>query len=61
MTYTEYVTFNGKKYVSLSVIEKLRERVKNIPITEERDYATYWDCRDDVLEIIDKVVKEIAQ
>lgn len=52
------ITLNGKKYIDMSVIEDIRTEIKNIPMTEERDWATYWDCRDDVLEIIDRKVNE---
>lgn len=43
----------------VETLKALREEVKNIPMTEERDMATYWDCRDDVLEIMDKMLNEV--
>lgn len=54
------ITLNGKKYIDMSVIEDIRTEIKNIPITEERDWATYWNCRDDVIEIIDRKVNEVT-
>lgn len=47
------------KALVIQALEDVRAEIKNIPITEERDMATYWDCRDDVLEIIDRKIKEI--
>lgn len=43
----------------VETLKALREKVKNIPMEEERDMATYWDCRDDVLDIIDDMIKEL--
>ena len=70
MNYTEYVTFNGKKYVSLSVIEKIKAEIeKKIKICENasitcskrelwvqftHDKTTYQK----VLSIIDQAIKE---
>ena len=43
----------------VKALEDVKAEIKNIPMTEERDWATYWDCRDDVLEIIDRKVNEV--
>ena len=54
MTYTEYVTFNGKKYVSLSVIDKIKAEMEEMTHDENGNVPLKY-----VIEIIDQTIKEL--